>query len=292
LDKRAHLAERTAIAAEPPQNGRAPRSEVYTKSLAKGLKILALFSLDRPEWTLKRIVLETGIPRPTAYRLLRTLEEECFVVFDASTSSYHLGPAMIPAVYLVQDRAHLLKVLHQDLIDLSERCGELVSVAMDANGLVVTMDVVYHSDLAAMFVPSGRIQTGLANSHAKVLAAYKSREELAELLARPQTPRTVHTVTDPDKIAKELAEVARDGVAFDCEEHYMGICGVGAPIRDRTGCVIASVSIVVPMTRYDPERRLVLAQHVKEAGAAMSARLGLVTSESVSADALSQQAIS
>jgi DNA-binding IclR family transcriptional regulator len=193
---------------------------------------------------------------------------------------------MIPPVYLVQDRAHLLKVLHQDLQELSEKCGELASIGTYANGSVVTMDVIYNSDLAAMFVPTGRIQTGLANSHSKIHAAYQSKEALAALLAQPQTPRTVHTVTDPVKIAEELAEVARQGVAFDVEEHYMGICAVGAPVRDRTGAVIASVSVVVPASRFDEERRVELARNVQAAGNAMSAHLGFADSESGSSEGI------
>jgi DNA-binding IclR family transcriptional regulator len=136
------------------------------------------------------------------------------------------------------------------------------------------MDVVGGPDLAHVWVPRSRIQVGLANSHAKILTAYKSREEQQTILARPVVQRTPHTVMDPQAIAAELAEVARTGVAFDCEEEVVGICGVGAPIRDRTGAVIASVAIVAPAKRFGLERRGALADLVRRGAAAMSSRLG------------------
>lgn len=56
-----------------PQAGGAarPKGAYHVEALAKGLRILGLFSEQRPAMKLTDIVAETGLPMPTAYRPAR-----------------------------------------------------------------------------------------------------------------------------------------------------------------------------------------------------------------------------
>src|ERR1700755_1854071 len=58
--------------------GRGQGSE-FVEALARGLDILSCFSAERPTLTLSEVAAATGLARPTARRLLLTLEELGYV---------------------------------------------------------------------------------------------------------------------------------------------------------------------------------------------------------------------
>lgn len=51
---------------------------------------------------------------------------------------------------------------------------------------------------------------------------------------------TPNSISDPETVGRELDEVAQQGRAFyDCE-YNPDVCGVAAPVRDRSGAIIMS----------------------------------------------------
>ena len=248
---------------------------LHVRSLSKGLQVLSLFSVERPEVTIKDIVRETHFPRPTAYRLVRTLEDENYLVYVDTTGCYHLGPAMIPALYLLKDHTNWVRLLHGHLQQLADIAGEHASLAIPVEHTAVVVDSVSSSYNPFQPVFSiGRVHEGLVTAHSKVLAASKKPQELAEVLAQPHVARTAHTITDRHALAAEMERIAREGVAIDIEENWNGVCAVAAPVLDRSGGVVASVSLVASVERFTLDRRRLLADIVKTFAAKMSGELG------------------
>lgn len=54
---------------------------------------------------------------------------------------------------------------------------------------------------------------------------------------------TANTITDRQVLQRHLAQVHQQGYAVDNEEHRLGLMGVGAPVRDYRGSVIASICV-------------------------------------------------
>jgi DNA-binding IclR family transcriptional regulator len=66
-------------------------------------------------------------------------------------------------------------------------------------------------------------------------------------------------VTTCESLLAELDRVRATGVAFDREEHTIGICAVGTVIRDPHG-QLAAITVPLPAQRfYGNEERLVAA---------------------------------
>ena len=53
-------------------------------------------------------------------------------------------------------------------------------------------------------------------------------------------------MTDPAAVVASLARVRKQGFATVSEENIRGVLSVGAPIRDRTGKVLAALSVAFP----------------------------------------------
>jgi IclR family KDG regulon transcriptional repressor len=244
------------------------------RALAKGLTILGLFDAENREWTLDEISERAGLPRMTAYRMIRTMEASWYLVRDPVTNRYHLGPALLATMYLSGGYAELAAIVRPYLRELTDQTGEASTLAIEYDGVSVSVDIVDSPRPLKRAVAMGRIIGDTASANGKVFAAFKNEAERAGILALDHPQLTPHTITDPKALEQELDRVVREGVAFDIEERNVGTCAVAAPVRDQLGKVIAAISVIVPSGRFGPEEKLSHAEAVKASAAALSAFLG------------------
>jgi DNA-binding IclR family transcriptional regulator len=105
------------------------------------------------------------------------------------------------------------------------------------------------------------------------LWAYLPQQELNDLLDKTELrAHTVNTIPDRGALQSHLAQVREQGYAIDREEHRLGLIGVGAPVLDHTGKIIASICVAE------------LASHSDEASLARTRDLVLDASHNLSAD--------
>jgi len=249
-------------------------STFMVRALAKGLSILALFDAENREWTLDEIAERAGLPRMTAYRMIRTMESAWYLVRDPVNNRYHLGPALLSSVYLSEGYAELAAIVRPYLQELAEKTGEAATLAIEVDGVAVSVDMVDTPRPFRREVAIGRIIGDTANANGKIFAAFKSAAEREGILARSRPQLTPNTITDPEALSRELERVAKEGVAFDIEERNIGTCAVAAPVRDQLGRVMAALSVVVPTGRFGPAEKKSHAEAVKAGAAALSAFLG------------------
>jgi DNA-binding IclR family transcriptional regulator len=100
----------------------------------------------------------------------------------------------------------------------------------------------------------------------------------AEIDARyPQArleARTDRTITDTGELKRHLAQVRERGYAVDRQELEPHLCCVAGPVFDRTGTVVASISVSGPDSRIDEASIPAIAEVVRHAAWQISARLG------------------
>jgi IclR family transcriptional regulator, KDG regulon repressor len=249
-------------------------SAFLVRALSKGLTVLGLFDAENREWTLDEIAERAGLPRMTAYRMIRTMEAASYLVRDPVTSRYHLGPALLATTYLSESYSELVKIARPYLEDLTAKTGESATLAVEVDGVAVSVFMVDTPRPLKREVAVGRIIGDTANANGKIFAAFKSQAELEEVLAMPRSRLTSATITDPDALAAELERVRTDDIAFDVEERNVGTCAVAAPVRDQLGKVIAAVSLVIPTGRFGTDERQRFADAVKATASSLSAFLG------------------
>lgn len=85
---------------------------------------------------------------------------------------------------------------------------------------------------------------------------------------------TPNSITDPAALREALAAIRERGTAVESRESNPDVSCVAAPVRDRTGRVVAALSISVPMIRWSEERRAELEQLAVKGAADLSERLG------------------
>lgn len=248
-------------------------------ALSKGLAVLGLFDAENREWTLDEIAVRAGLPRMTAYRMIRTMESAGYLVRDPVTRRYHLGPALLATTYISETYLELVTIARPYLRELATETGESATLAVEVDGVAVSVDTVDTTRPFRREVAQGRIIGDTANAHGKIFAAFKFEAERPEIVAFARPQLTPHTITQPEALAAELEHVRREGVAFDIEERNIGTCAVAAPVRDQLGKVIASICVVIPTGRFAAAEQPHFAVAVKAAAASLSAFLGYSNQE-------------
>ena len=261
-----------ANAASPPHAGEADTLTV--RALARGLSILALFDVDHREWTTDDMAERTGLLRMTTYRMVRTLESAKFLVRDATTNQYHLGPATLAMAYASQRSDEFVAIARPFLESLVEETGESVTLAVEVDGAPVCVDAIDTARPFQRHTAPGRIIGNLASVHGKIFAAFKPEEERAEMLAGPLPQLTPFTVTDPQALAEQFAMIVKHDLAFDDQGLYVSLSAVASPVRDQLGDVVAAIAVVTPIGRYGPKERAQFAAAVQRTAAALSTYLG------------------
>lgn len=72
-------------------------------------------------------------------------------------------------------------------------------------------------------------------------------------LEHPINQLTPATVTDASEIRRRIEQVRRQKYAVNIGQNRLGVCAVGAAIRDVTGLPIAGIGISIPDSRFDDE---------------------------------------
>lgn len=243
-------------------------------TLKKGLSILSLFDSDHPEWTFGDIWRRAGLSRPTAFRLVKTLEEAKFVSFDASKGTYHLGVSILKGSYLMLSPSELARTARPFMDQLTEITTETSILAVEADHVAIIAARVLTPRPFKPDNPIGLPMPGLANVHTRIFLAYRPESEWPAALAGSIEKRTPHTRTDPEALAAELNQIRREGVAFGLQEWNLGMCAVASPVFDAGGQVRASLAIVAPDERFGPPERESHAGAVIETAGLVSSALG------------------
>jgi IclR family KDG regulon transcriptional repressor len=202
------------------------------------------------------------------------MESAWYVVRDPVTNRYHLGPALLASAYLSEGYAELAAICRPYLEELARKTGEAVTLAIEMDGVAISVDMVDTTRPFTREVAIGRIIGDTASANGKIFAAFKSPTQMEAILARSHQQLTPNTITEPERLARELDRVAKEGVAFDLEERNIGTCAVAAPVRDQLGKVIAAISVVAPTGRFGPGDKSINAEAVKGVTEKLSAFLG------------------
>ena len=243
-------------------------------SISRALRIVTLFTLDHPEWSFAELRKHLQLPKTTIFRILKTLEQEDFLRYEAMTARYRLGSALVPCLYALDSHSALTALAHPILLGLVEATGETANITLPVGDKALVADLVMTPHPFRPDMPVGRILDDLGNASSKVLAAFKSPDEIERLLSLPQERLTPHTVIDPAEIRRMLARIREEGVAYDLEEQVLGSYGVATPVFDRSGSVRAAITLVAPKERIKPGDLSRFVYEIRAAAERLSSLIG------------------
>jgi len=222
-----------------------------SQSLERGLAVLRAFSPDRPALGISDLASELGLTRSTTHRYVATLATLGYLERDDLTRKYRLGVRVLDLGFSMLGSLGLREIAAPHLRRLTDITGHTSNLAIRDDTDVILIDRVrgrpgrYHHLEFNLHVGS-RIPA-YCTATGKALLAYLPRPDLDRLVDRIELlQRGPRTLTDKKALLAELEQVRRTGVATNDEELESALRSIAAPVRSRSGEVVAAVNVAIP----------------------------------------------
>ncbi len=239
-------------------------------SVAKALAVLECIGLSQRR-TLTEIAGEVRLPKSTLLRLIQLLVAAGFLRRTAH-GEYAVGLKM----WRIGCNAVSFEAVRDDVIPLLrrlvDRTGETAHYAIYEDGHSVYVEKVDSLHPIRSYTAVGGRSPAYATATGKALLAWRDEGEIAEI-GRSARRWTKATHVGANDVVREAAETRRVGYAVNRGEWRASVWGIGAPVFDRHGKVIAAVGISGPRERVEHNVRP-FAQAVQSAAAELSRCLG------------------
>jgi len=223
----------------------------FSQSLERGLAVLSAFRPDRPALGISELSRELGLTRSTTHRYVATLATLRYLERDSATRRYRLGPRVLDLGFSMLRSLELREIAAPHLRRLTETTGHTSNLAIRDDIDVILIDRVrgrpgrYHHLEFSLHV--GSRLPSYCSATGKALLAFLPRRDLERLLDRIDlVQRGPRTLTDKHSLMAELEHVRRTGLATNDEELESALRSIAAPVRSRSGEVVAAVNVAIP----------------------------------------------
>ena|ERR1700722_1160315 len=222
---------------------------------------------------LSEIVAAVKLPKPTVFRILRTLESLGYVVFDGALETYRISQRLKD---LGQSNVSELvsRLARPVMMTLLAEFEQTVNLALFEDDKLVYKDMLEGLRSIRMQPIPGVFLSITESALGKSILAFLPRERVLSLVrtSNPKPPNSRRNGTTV--LFQELDKVRRSGFAVDNEQFEKGLRCVGAPIFDKNGQPIASISVSGSTSVLHSAAIRVVAKRVKRACDDISQELG------------------
>ena len=218
--------------------------------IARAVAVLDSLRQHPKGLSLGEIAKLVSLPRSTVQRIVAALDDEGLVIAASLTDGVKLGPRLIS--FAASAKFEIADFCLPTLQRLAKETGETVDLSVLNHDKLVFVDHVPGTHRLRPVSAVGVSFPLHSNAPGKAMLAALAETELEKYRRRLSLAKmTDNTILSWEKLNRELAQVRKEGVAYDHEEHSLGICAVGAALRDPTG-ELAAISIPVPTQRFGP----------------------------------------
>ena len=225
----------------------APSDKSQVQVIARAASILRALENQQMGLSLGQIAQQVGLARSTVQRIVAALAAEKLLIAASPKGRVRLGPVILRLAKSVQ--TDFAAIARPYLVKLSHELRETVDLAAVKRDHLVFIDQVVGSHRLRTVSGVGETFPLYCTANGKAYLAQLKNDEIERLIGRTYEKRTPNTLGSLAEMIKELKSIRKAGVAFDREEHTLGICAVGVALQDPLGNFIA-ISVPVPAQRF------------------------------------------
>lgn len=240
-------------------------------SLQNALRLLKLFSIDKPEFGVYEMAEALGIANSTAHRLLSTLAEQDFVTKDHYTNMYRLSVSILAMQPVITSQIELFHQAAPVLQSLTDKTNETSLLS------ILHENSAYCLNKADCQLPTFTYTTHIGKAHplyqsaaGHVLLAYQTDDQIQEYIDRYLAVKD-HSIQAA--LLQSLHHVKQHGFTVTVNQLYPGITSIAAPVKNKANQVIAAIEIVGPNQRLEKGQREKMVTLMKKAADKLSKRL-------------------
>ena len=226
---------------------------MHLERLINLLEIIAV--VGRPV-SATEVQVASGLPKPTCYRLVQTLQEQGLIEEPSNDGRYVIGERLIRIALLGKSDVDVRRVAAPLLKGAAATFNETVFLARFRDSKVEIIHVETPDDPARAFIHPGLGERPMhACSCSKAIAAFTEESFQDTIMEGSLRAYTDHTKTTRQDLLAEFDVIRRQGFA-DCDHEIdIGISSVAAPITIGNIGATFSVGTVGPVRRFGTDYR-------------------------------------
>lgn len=234
--------------------------------------IMILNALADKDLTIGDLHSQLQLPKTTTFVILNTLEQHN-IIRKTAEGKYRLGPGVMQWSSSYLNSMDMVQIARPHLKKLVDGTPYTAHLAVSIGDKAVYCDKVEGNGFVRFATTIGQGQPLYQSSVGKALASGMTDEEIK--LALPEikvsTSKSIRTL---DKLMEDIEFVRENGFAIEDEEFEEGIRCIGAPIRNFTGKIVASISITALSKDLPAVKFMKIGEQVKETAHFISKDLG------------------
>lgn len=216
--------------------------------------LLHFVATPRPDLGITEIAEELGLSKAAVHRILASLRSRGLIDLDEATRRYSLGVAAMRLGVAYLDRIDVRRIAHPFLVELSERTNETATLSIRIGFHRIYVEQITPEREVIMSVSLGMPYPLHAGASSRAFMAYLTEQELTKYLETvPLVSLTPSTITDPEALRVDLAEVRAQGYARSIAERMNGAASVAAPVLSHDKSPVAVISVCGPAERFAAE---------------------------------------
>lgn len=263
-----------ALTRKPAPSPKARRTESVSSAL-RALSLLEVLGSARGSLSPAEVGQRADVTRPSAYRLLGTLEKDGWVVRDSTDSRrFRLGRKVLELAGQALASYDLREVSLPRMRAFAAEHEESISLwALEGRELVF-LDKVHSERPLQAVRPLGRRGPLHSKAVGKAVLATMPEEEVRAILAAGMPAQTRRTLTSPAKLFAELPAIRERGYGFSLGEDVELLHAVGAAIVNAEGRPVGGLAVSMIAAEATLKRLDFLGRKLREVCTGISVGLG------------------
>lgn len=242
-------------------------------TLLKGLRVLEAVARSSGPRGASELARELELTRSNVHRTLQTLTAAGYLRAAADGSGYECTVKLFELSSAVMERVDVRRCAQAHIHRLAQRTAETVHLSILDGNEVVYLDKIESPQPVRAYSSIGGRAPAHCVASGKALLSRLDPAAWEAFVAAGLPAWTERTLTDPEQLARELAQVRDTGCAVNRGEWRISVAGLASVVFDAAGRACAAVGVSGPVDRVLPaEARC--QEAVLEAAAAISRELG------------------
>ena len=231
-----------------------PSGSISIQVLERMMTLLDVLAAHPESVSLKILAEKTGLHPSTAHRILNDLVATR-IVDRSQPGAYRLGMRLLELGNLVKARLDVREAALSPMRVLHRSTGQTINLSVRQGDEIVYIERAFseRSGMQVVRAIGGRAPLHLTSTGKLFLSADDPKHVRLYAMRTGLAGHTQNSITDINKLERELNQVRNNGYARDNEELELGVRCIAAGIRDDSNKVVAGLSLSAPADRMQDE---------------------------------------
>lgn len=245
------------------------------QSIGRAFAILEEVARNRDGIGLADLSKRVGLHNSTTFHLVKTMVSLGYIRQIQETKRYRIGRPLFALAASALDEIEMVSMATPVLEDLSRETGESSHFGTRLSDAVMVVARTPGPGAFQLTDRAGVVRPAYCTALGKVILAALQPDQLDRYIERVELKSVAkNTITDPDRLRKEIDDVRRAGIAFDDGEFDNEVRCAAMAVRDFSGQVIGAIGISGPVWRLSIQALQSRARILEEAARRLSAAFG------------------